>query len=131
MRLFISMRLWPVRRWVTAAVVAPVLAAVLAIAGGGGPWWGWPALVGISALAGLVVATYVPPPGAGRLIDVGCSPCATIAGGAVAVSLILRINAAASAGAAAFALFLLTVALVQRLADSTSCATPRPTRSVS
>ena len=76
-------RAWPPRRVVAAALLTPALAAVLASSGGGwsprgAPWW--TTVVGLVAVVGaMTLATYVPRPGFGSRLDVGCSPCAVVA----------------------------------------------------
>ncbi|MGN6243082.1 MAG: hypothetical protein ACTHQ3_05345 [Motilibacteraceae bacterium] len=114
---------WPRRRWVVAALAAgPLGAAFLAAGGGGGaPWWGWAiALVG-GLLGGLLLASYVAAPGAGRLVDVGCSPCAAAAGSTLLLALLARAGAPDNVGMAVLGLALLAGGLRQRLGDASSC----------
>lgn len=72
MTLLLDLRRWSARRWGTAAVAAVVLGLFVAIPTDLVPnplfsreipptWWAWPSLVVSSALAGLLVATYVAP----------------------------------------------------------------------
>ncbi|GAA3525412.1 hypothetical protein AFL01nite_13640 [Aeromicrobium flavum] len=64
---------WPLRRWLTAAVVALLVMAVIAIPTAmvetpffsreiPSPWWAWPSLAVSGVLAGLLAATYVAAP---------------------------------------------------------------------
>lgn len=113
---------WPRRRWAVAALTAgPLGAAFLAAGGGGAPWWGWVAAVVAGLLGGLLLASYVAAPGAGRLVDVGCSPCAVAAGSTLLLALAARGGAPDNAGMAVLGLALLAGGLRQRLADSSSC----------
>lgn len=125
-----GLRHWPRRRWLLAAAVFPVFVFMFAAAGGGlaaaaASWWIWPWLILIGALAGVVVASYLAPPGTGKIIDVGCSPCAVMAGLAVVGALLVHSNAPASPFMATVATVLTAFALRQRLTDATACATPR------
>lgn len=68
-----ALRLWPARRWLVAALSAAALVLAIGIPtdlidtgvfGREVPptWWAWPALLVSSALAGLLVASYVVSP---------------------------------------------------------------------
>ena len=105
-----QMRSWPARRWIAAAAVALVTAAVIAVPTGliGTPfysrmtpvtWWSWPIWVTTAILAGVLAATYVRTPapmgggggagtGGGLLsaLAVGCPVCNKIVVLAVGVS---------------------------------------------
>jgi hypothetical protein len=87
------------------------------------PLWTWPVAVGSGLLGSVIVASYLPAPGSGRLIEVGCSPCAVFAAAAVVISVVLRSGAPASGPRAALCVVLLAAGLRQRLADSTQCPT--------
>ena len=124
------MRHWPRRRWLLAAGAFPVLVFVFAAAGGGlapaaASWWAWPWLILIGALSGVVVASYLAPPGTGKVIEVGCSPCSVMAGLALVGALLVHSNAPGSPFMAAVATVLTAFALRQRLADATACPAPR------
>lgn len=125
-----ALRHWPRRRWFLAAGAFPVLVFAFAAAGHGGlpgttaAWWIWPWLLFNSALASVVVASYLAPPGTGKLIDVGCSPCATVAGLALAGGLLAYSSAPASAFTVTVATVLTVLALRKRLTDDRSCAAP-------
>ena len=68
---------WPVSRWGVAAVAGVLTALVVGLPTAvipnpffmrsvATPWWGWPVLVATSALAGVLLATYVRTGGADR-----------------------------------------------------------------
>ncbi|CAN5376108.1 hypothetical protein BH11ACT1_BH11ACT1_23360 [soil metagenome] len=117
---------WPARRLVTAAVAAPLLVALLvATSGGWGPAAapGWIALVALTALAvATTVATYVPLPGTGSRLAVGCLPCAVVAPLSALVSVGLVGSAAHDVPSAMLALGVAAFGLRQRLTDASSCA---------
>lgn len=120
---------WPGRRWLVTAVSTPLLVlAQLNSAPAGAPPSpaGWVATTMTAALAGLVLASYVPVPGSGRLPHVGCTPCAAVAG-FLAVFAVLGSLGSVSTGSALFALALTTAAAYQRLTDAGSCPTPAAT----
>lgn len=120
-----ALRQWPRRRWITAVLAAPVLAGLLLATGRGGAWWGWPVAVLVAGLAALVVASYLPVPGSGRLLEVGCSPCAVVAAGGVAVAILARTGAPGSPATAVLAILVLLAAVRQRLADAIACPAVR------
>ncbi len=71
--MIVALRTWPVRRWLTALLVGAASVVVIGIPtdlidnpvfGREVPptWWAWPSLLVSSALAGLLVATYVDTP---------------------------------------------------------------------
>ncbi len=119
---------WTRRRWVTAAVLAPGLAALFAAAAPTRPpttaagWWA--GLLLAAGVGSLVLASYVPV--LGRRPDLGCTPCAAVSG----VSLVGAVLAFASYGPQAGAPLLATVAtgfgLMQRVTRQRSCAPPTP-----
>jgi hypothetical protein len=113
---------WPRRRWVAAALTTgPLAAAFLGARGGGATWWAWPVAVAGGLLGGLLLASYLAAPGAGRLVDVGCSPCAVAAGSTLLLALLARGGAPDNVGMAVLGLALLAGGLRQRVADSSSC----------
>ncbi len=120
-----SLRQWPRRRWVAAALTTPVLAGLLLATGRGSAWWGWPSVLLVAVPAALVLASYLPVPGSGRLLEIGCSPCAVVAAGAVAVAILARVGAPNNPASAVIATLVLLAAVRQRLADSVACAAPR------
>lgn len=123
------LRTWPRRRWLVTAAAFPAMTALFAAtgragqAGGGTPWWTWPWLVIISILAATVLASYLAPPGAGKLIEAGCSPCAAAAALAVAGAVMAHASAPSSPFMAAVAMFLTALAVRQRLTDARACPT--------
>lgn len=128
-RIGTGLRTWPRRRWVAAAVAFPVLAVVFAVLGGGlattaSAWWIWPWLILTSALASVVLASYLARPGTGKAIEVGCSPCAAAAGVALVAALMAHAAAPASPFMAVVATGLTAFALRQRLTDASSCPAP-------
>lgn len=88
-----------------------------------GIWWAAPAAVLCGGLAALVLASYVPLPGSRRRIDVGCTPCSTVAAATVVGSLVLRDTDPLAAGMSLLAVLLLAFGLAQRLSGA-SCAVP-------
>lgn len=125
-----GLRQWPRRRWITAGVAFPVLAVLFAVAGTGSlassavAWWTWPWLILTSAAASVVVASYLAFPGNGKIFDVGCSPCAAVAGLALGAALVAHSSAPASPVMATAASALTVFALRQRLTDAGSCPAP-------
>lgn len=125
-------RQWPRRRWVLAAAAFPVLVFLFAGAGGlavsAAPWWTVPWLILISALASVVVASYLALPGTRKIIDAGCSPCAVVAGLALVAAMMGYSSAPASPVMAVVALALTAFALRQRLTSADSCPAPAAPR---
>ena len=115
-------RSWPRRRWVTAAFLTPPLAALYVSAGGRDLWWAWPLAAVSGAVAALIFASYVPFPGSRSVVEIGCSPCAAVAGATVLGSLLLRSTAPRDLGIAIVAVVMLGFGLVQRLDAGTGCA---------
>ncbi|HEX5332903.1 MAG TPA: hypothetical protein VFW79_09695 [Cellulomonas sp.] len=117
---------WPARRLAAAIVVAPLMLALLVATSGG---WGpaappaWLVLVSLTALAtAMTVATYVPLPGTGRRLEVGCMPCAVVAPLSVLVSVGLVGSAARDVPSATLAVGVAAFGLLQRLTNVSSCA---------
>ncbi|MHB1592870.1 MAG: hypothetical protein ACYCO9_13890 [Streptosporangiaceae bacterium] len=134
-RIGTGLRTWPRRRWVVAAAAFPVLAIIFAVVGGGpattaSAWWFWPWLILTSALASVVLASYLARPGTGKAIEVGCSPCAAAAGVALVAALMAHASAPASPFMALVATGLAAFALRQRLTDASSCPAPGGTARV-
>jgi hypothetical protein len=124
---------WTSRRLVTVAVLSPVLFAILAGAArgwapGAGP--GWNAIVALVALAAATtLATYLPQPGAGRRLDLGCTPCAAVAALSVVGAAAVLSAAPHDLSQAVLALAVVGFGLSQRLTSPRTCATPRIMRS--
>jgi hypothetical protein len=106
-------------------VTAPVL-FVLTVAASGG--WapvtspGWTALVAMVALAGATtLATYLPHPGAGLKVELGCTPCAAVAAVTVVASFGLLSSAPHDVSTAVLALVVSSFGVVQRLKNPSTC----------
>ena len=121
---------WTLRRLVAVAVLSPVLLALMVGAAGG---WapsaapGWTAVVALAAVAAAgTLATYLPRPGAGHRLDLGCTPCAMIAALSVFGAAAVLHTAPHDASTAAFALVIVGFGLTQRLTSPSTCAAPQP-----
>lgn len=113
------------RRWAVATATAGIVGLVALVAVpdvAGLPGWWWPATAATALLTGTVLASYVPAPGSGRRLEVGCTPCATAAG-ALAVFAVLFNLGRADAGGATITLALAAAAAYQRLNDTGTCPT--------
>ncbi len=117
------LRGWPGRRWAAAAALVPVAALLLTDAGASaaGSWWEWPAVVLTAILASMVLASYLPRPGTGRRLDLGCSPCAAVSALTVLLALMARSTAPADPVMALVAVVLVVAGLRQRLSDAAVC----------
>jgi hypothetical protein len=122
----VALRGWSARRRLVTVIAFPLLLVVYASFG---PfwaiWWAVPVALLSAGLAAAILASYVPEPGSGRLVDVGCTPCAMVAGASVLGSLVLRDTRPLDAGIAAMALGLLVFGMAQRIGGAVSCAVPR------
>jgi hypothetical protein len=119
---------FPRRRVVVALVLWPVLYVVFASAAGPAAAGSllWSVLLAVTAaLAALTLSTYVPVPGTGGRVEVGCEPCARIAGASVLGSAVLLTMANPNPTAAVAPLLLAAAGLVQRVRGSRSCPTTR------
>lgn len=123
---------WPTRRLVVAALLTVPLGAVIADAGGG---WApttlplWSGLVGLTAALGAAtLSTYVPLPGGTWRLDLGCAPCAAMAGLTVLAATWLLALGPHQASMALVAVIVTAAGLGQRLTDSGgACSTgPHP-----
>ena len=114
---------WPLRRLVVVAVVAAALMALLvAIARRPVTPPGWTALAGLVALTGAAtVATYVPRPGSGARLDVGCTPCASVAALTVPIAVVVLNMSSHDVPSAILALGVAVFGLRQRLTDPSTC----------
>ncbi len=117
------LRSWPRRRWVAAAVLVPAVTVLFAVAGRGTSqaWWGWPAAALTGVPAAMVLASYLPRPGAGRRLDVGCSPCAAVAALTVLLAVMARSAAPTDPTTALIGVVLVGAGLRQRLSDAAVC----------
>ncbi|WP_149202169.1 hypothetical protein [Actinotalea subterranea] len=112
-------RRWGRRRTVVTGALAPALLAAL-VAGGGG--WApldapaWTLTVALVALTGTaVLASYVPQAGQGLRPDVGCGPCAAMAGMTVVAATVLVQSAPHEVPMALTGLLVVAFGLYQRL----------------
>jgi hypothetical protein len=114
---------WPLRRLVAVAVVAPVLTALLmAVAGESVTPPGWTVLAGLVALtAAATLATYLPRPGSGARLDVGCTPCASVAALTVPIAVVVLNMSSHDVASAILALGVAVFGLRQRLTDPSTC----------
>jgi len=116
---------WPLRSRMAVVLVAPVLFVLMVVVSGG---WaptsspGWTALVAGAALAcATTLATYLPRPGAGLRLDLGCTPCAAVAAVTVLASFGLLSSAPHDVSTAVMALGVSAFGLVQRLKNPSTC----------
>ncbi len=125
-----SLRRWPRRRWAVSLGLTPGTVAAFLWVGAqlppGAPLPPWSSALGVLAgvLAGSVLGSYVAAPGSGRLVDLGCSPCALASAGSVAAALVLRWTDPASFGLALASVAALGLGLARRLTDAASCRVP-------
>jgi hypothetical protein len=120
-----ALEAWPLRRRMAVAVVAPLLLVLMVAASGG---WavvtspGWTALVALVAVAcAATLATYIPRPGTGRRLELGCSPCAVVAALSVLVSFGVLNSAPHDVSTALLALGISAIGLVQRMKNPSTC----------
>jgi hypothetical protein len=122
-----ALQSWTPRRRLALVALLPLVAAWFVVVGRGAaaasPGAGWYAVVGVAALLGAaVLASYLPV--AGRGIDVGCTPCATLAAlTLVGATMVLRSYGSELAGPLV-AVALLLFGLTQRMNQPATCATP-------
>jgi hypothetical protein len=111
-------------------LLTPMLfVGLVGAAGGWAPGVGpeWPALVALVALAAAAtLATYLPQPGAGHRLDLGCTPCAAVAALSVLGAGAVLSTTAHETSTAGLALVIVGFGLTQRLTSPSSCAAPRP-----
>ena len=85
---------------------------------------GWAALVAMVALScAITMATYLPCPGTGLRLDLGCTPCAAVAAVTVLASFGPLSSAPHDASTAVLALGVSAFRLVQRLNNPSTCPT--------
>lgn len=144
-----TLRTWPVRRWLTAALSAIGTVAVIGVPTVLIPnpvfgrevaptWWAWPVLAGTAVLAGLLAATYVRLPEAERAtaakaglaggilsyLAVGCPVCNKLALLALGYTGALQWFAPIQPWLAVAGLGLLGYALHRRLNGEIACPAP-------
>ena len=113
------------RKRVAMAVLTPIV-LVLSVSASGG--WalatsrGWTALVALVALASaMTLASYLPSPGTGLKLDLGCTPCAGVAALSVVASVVLLSSSPGDVPTAFLALGVAAFGLRQRLATPSTC----------
>lgn len=84
-------------------------------------WWDWGFVLLAAAAGGLLVASYLAAPGSGRLLETGCSPCASAAAATLPLALMARAAGPDNAGMAVLALALIATGVRQRVSGGTSC----------
>lgn len=116
---------WPRRRLLTAAGILGVLALAVQLVAG----WdfsdapAWSALtLGVIVLASVALATFVPLPGHGAGLDIGCTPCAAAGGMLALAGSWLAASSPYDAGNASLGLALAGAALVRRLTEPVTCS---------
>ena len=116
---------WPARRLVSVAVLTPSLVGALVAVGGG---WStaappaWLALVVAIALAcSVTLASYLPRPGAGRRLDIGCTPCASVAALSVVIAAGVLSSDPHDVPTAILALAVAAFGVWKRLTDPSAC----------
>ncbi len=126
-----TLRGWPPRRWAAAGVVLAVLLALswVTLASYATAWWSLPAWAATAVLSAVVLASYLPAPGGGLRLDLGCTPCAAVAALTVLLAYMSRASAPEDPTMAGVALLLLAAGVRQRLAGGAACATPAGWRS--
>lgn len=117
---------WPQRRFRAMVLLVPLLGTALVLASGADLGAVTPAWIAFTVTAattgGAVLASYLP--ATGRKLEIGCSPCATMA----ALSVVGELMAMHTYGSLwigpALAIAVSLFGLTQRLGDSTTCAVP-------
>ncbi len=117
---------WPARRLAAAGSAAVLLAVVVQLFVGwnltGAPTWAL--LTAITVVLGsLALATFLPLPGQGLALDVGCTPCAAGGGLLALAGMWLAISSAYDGGNASLGVALAGAALVRRVTEPTTCET--------
>lgn len=115
---------WPPRRLVSAGGLAAVVAvAVQALVGWeplAAPMWTW-LTFGAIILGSLAAATFVPLPGHGARLDMGCTPCAAGGGLLALAGMWLAASSAYDGGTASLGLALAGAALARRATEPRAC----------
>jgi len=117
---------WPMRRIAAVALLAPALLALFVAASGGGQTavpGGWTALVALLAVtSATTLATYLPLPGTGRRLDLGCTPCGWVAALSVVIAAAVLTSTPHDVPTAILAAGVAAFGLRQRLVNASSCA---------
>ena len=119
---------WPTRRVVTALILSGGLFAAAFTRSQGHPATGsWLALATIAlVVSAFALAPFVPLPRHRALLDMGCGPCAVVGGLMALASIWMVLIEPIDIGTAGVAAALSGIALVQRLNQPATCATPPP-----
>lgn len=119
------LRRWPRRRVVAAVVAGAALAWFVLFRTGGevGVAPAWTALsLATVTLAALALSTFIPMPGQGASLDLGCGPCA-VAGGLMAIGSVWYVlSEAIATGTGLLGLALAGASFVHRLSQPATCA---------
>lgn len=116
---------WPRRRLLSAVGIVAALVVGVQLFVGWAPVSApaWSALTfGVIVLASLALATFVPLPGHGAGLDIGCTPCAAAGGMLALAGSWLAASSAYDAGSASLGLALAGAALVRRVTEPVTCA---------
>jgi hypothetical protein len=122
-----ALQSWTPRRRLALAALFPLVATWFVVVGRGSaavsPGAEWYAVVGVAALLGAaVLASYLPV--SGRRLDLGCTPCATLAAlTLVGATMALRSYGSEPVGPLV-AIAVLLFGLTQRMSQPATCATP-------
>ncbi len=146
----LTLRSWPLRRWVAAGVGSLVTALLVGVPTGVIPssfytrmtpvlWWNYPVWLATALLAGLLVATYVRSPDSGSsptvgltgggvlsVLAVGCPVCNKLVVALVGLSGALNLWAPIQPILGVASLGLLAWALRRRLATEAACPVGTP-----
>lgn len=118
---------WPRRRRVAAAMLFVALVLLGTVGQGWAfatqPLWSVVTLGALVVAAG-ALATFVPLPGEGLHVHLGCGPCAAAGGLAALGGAWLALTSAFDAGTASLALALGGFALARRLTEPQTCDRP-------
>ncbi len=116
---------WPQRRLLSAVGIFAALALGVQLVAGWDPVSApaWSALTfGVIVLASLALATFVPLPGQGGGLDIGCTPCAAAGGMLALAGSWLAASSAYDAGTASLGLALAGAAFVRRVTEPVTCS---------
>lgn len=121
----VSLTTWPRRRLGAAALLLPLVVALLLGAAGTDltqAGLGWAALTLVaSTIAALVLSSYLP--ASGRRLEMGCTPCGILAGLTVLGATMAMRNYGTGIEGPAVAAALTLFGLTQRLSQPETCPT--------
>lgn len=116
---------WPRRRVLSAVGILAVFALGVQLSASWDPVAApaWSALtLGTIILASLALATFVPLPGHGVGLDIGCTPCAAAGGMLALAGTWLAASSAYDGGNASLGLALAGAALARRVTEPVTCS---------